>query len=157
MENQEQEEVSLELVLLIPKYDMFALSAITSIKEVHVLDVAPRCKEQISNSVMTLEDLRKKVLYQNTIDTWIGFCEEKNLPWNKIDSYKKFIEYLQNQNLNLKKYPLCVSDNESQLEIERQKATFAETLSESKDPNSQTYTVKLNDSNLEIIRKFSLT
>ena len=105
---------------------------------------------------MTLEDLRKKVLYQNTIDTWIGFCQEKNLKWNEIESYKKFIEYLQNQKLNMKKYPLCVSDNESQLEFERQKAKFAEQLSETKDPNCETFTVKLNDSNLEIIRKFPI-
>jgi len=28
---------------------------------------------------MTLEELRKKVLYQNSIEIWIGISEEKNM------------------------------------------------------------------------------
>ena len=105
---------------------------------------------------MTLDDLKKKVIYQNTLDVWVGACEEKNIEWNNTESYKKFIGYLLNQNLSMKKFPLCVSDSDSQLESAREKAKFAETLSETKEPNSATYTVRLNDSTIDLIRKFDL-
>jgi hypothetical protein len=82
---------------------------------------------------MTLDDLRQKVIYQNTLDVWVGACEEKNIEWNNTESYKKFIDYLLNQNLSMKKFPLCVSDSDS-----------------------ETYTVRLNDSTIDLIRKFDL-
>ena len=105
---------------------------------------------------MTLDDLRKKVLYQNTFDIWIGACEEKNISWSEPENYKKFIDYLQNQNLSMKKFPLCVNESDLTLESAQEKANLAEILSESKDPNSATFTVRLNDSVIEIIRKFEL-
>jgi len=105
---------------------------------------------------MTLDDLRQKVIYQNTLDVWVGACEEKNIKWNDTESYKKFIDYLLNQNLSMKKFPLCVSDSDSQLESAREKAKFAEILSETKEPNCETYTVRLNDSTIDLIRKFDL-
>ena len=105
---------------------------------------------------MTLDDLRQKVIYQNTLDVWVGACEEKNIKWKNTESYKKFIDYLLNQNLSMKKFPLCVSDSDSQLESDREKAKFAEILSETKEPNCETYTVRLNDSTIDLIRKFDL-
>ena len=104
---------------------------------------------------MSLDDLRKKVIFQNSIDVWIAACSEKNIEWDNQDSYKNFIKYLHDQNLNLKKYSLCVSDAESMDEFARKKAKFAEILSENQDPNGATYTVKLNDSALETIRAYS--
>ena len=106
---------------------------------------------------MSLEDLRKKVLYQNSIDIWIKLCEEKKILWRDIKNYKKFIEFLINQNLNLKPFPLCVSESDSLIEENKEKAKFAESLSETKDPNCSTFTLKLNDSTLNIIRKFELS
>ncbi len=120
---------------------------------VHVLDVVLRCKEQIFNSAMSLDDLRKKVIYQNSVDIWIGSRQEKSQQWNEPQNYKKFIEYLQNQNISMKKFPLCVSESDS---IDPEKKKFAETLSESQDPSMATYTIKLNDSTLDVIRKFEL-
>lgn len=105
---------------------------------------------------MTLDELRKKVIFQNSIDVWIAACSEKNIDWQNTASYKDFIKYLHEKNLNLKKYSLCVSDAESMDEHDREKAKFAETLSENHDPNGDTYTVKLNDSALEVIRNFAL-
>ena len=105
---------------------------------------------------MTLEDLRKKVIYQNTLDVWIGACKEKNINWNEIESYKKFINYLLNQNIGMKKFPLCVSETDPALESNQDKVKFAEILSESKDPNCATYTVKLKYSTIGLIRKFDL-
>jgi hypothetical protein len=103
---------------------------------------------------MTLDKLRQKVIYQNTIDVWIKLCEEKNMDWKVAENYKKFIDFLLNNNINMKKFPVCVSDSDSKLESTRQKVKFAEGLSEENNPNSTTYTIKLNDPTLEIIRKF---
>ena len=105
---------------------------------------------------MTLEDLRKKVLYQNTLDVWIGVCGEKKINWREIESYKKFIEFLQDQKINMKQFPLCVSESDSSMQLNKEKSTFAETLSEMKDPKYATYTIKLSDSTLDLIRKFIL-
>ena len=125
-------------------------------EEALALDAAPKCNVQISNLNMALEELRRKVLYQNSLDIWIGFCEEKKFSWKDIESYKKFIEYLQNQNLNMKQFPLCVSEADSSIEENKDKAKFAESLSEKRDPNCSTYTIKLNNSAIETIRKFNL-
>ena len=43
---------------------------------------------------MALEELRKKVLYQNSIEIWIGISQEKNIDWVDTDNYKKFIAFL---------------------------------------------------------------
>lgn len=105
---------------------------------------------------MALEDLRKKVLYQNSVDVWIGLCEEKNIDWNSIVGYKKFIDFLQNQNLSMKQFPLCVSEADSSNDANKNKAKFAESLSETNDPKYSTYTIKLSNSTIDIIRKFDL-
>ena len=101
--------------------------------------------------MMTLDELRKKVIYQNTLDVWISACEESKINWNETGHYKKFIEYLQNQNINMKKFPLCVSESDNS---SPEKVSFAEQLSESKDPSHATFTIKLSDSTIDTIRKF---
>jgi hypothetical protein len=105
---------------------------------------------------MALEELRKKAIYQNTIDTWIAACEEKNIDWYETENYKKFIAYLFKHNLNLKKFPLCVKETGGMYERGKDKTKFAEKLAESNDPNSGAYTIKLNESALDIVRKFEL-
>ena len=103
---------------------------------------------------MTLEELRKKALYQNSMDTWIVSCEENSTDWFKTENYKKFIDYLTKNNLNMKKFPLCVSESDGVDERAKARVKFAEILSESEDPNAAVYTLKLNDSTIELIRKF---
>ncbi len=103
---------------------------------------------------MSLENLRKTAIYQNTIDTWIATCDEKNIDWYDTDKYKKFISYLHDNNLKLNKFPLCVKETGGMYERGKDKTKFAETLSEMEDPNGAAYTIKLNDSAIDIIRKF---
>ena len=31
---------------------------------------------------LALDDIRKKVAYQNTVDIWIAMCQEHNVDWN---------------------------------------------------------------------------
>ena len=52
---------------------------------------------------MSLDEIRKKVIFHNSVDVWIAACKEKNIPWNNTDDYKKFIAHLLKNNLNLKK------------------------------------------------------
>jgi hypothetical protein len=50
---------------------------------------------------MTLEELRDKAFYQNTIDVWIMLCNEKGIKSYDTDKYTKFISYLISKGLNL--------------------------------------------------------
>ena len=88
------------------------------------------------------------------MDTWIVSCEENNAEWFQTENYKKFIEYLNKNNLSMKKFPLCVSESDGVDEKAKARVKFAEILSESADPYSDVYTLKLNDATIEIIRKF---
>ena len=102
---------------------------------------------------MSLDEIRKKVIFHNSVDVWIAACGEKNISWTNPEDYKKFIKYLLKNNLNLKAFNLCSHEAGA---TEEEKTKFAETLAETKeDPNSLTYTIKLSDSALDIIRNYS--
>jgi len=102
---------------------------------------------------MSLDEIRKKVMFHNSIDVWIATCAEKNIGWSDTEKYKKFISYLLKNNLNLKAFSLCAHEAGA---TEQEKTKFADALSESKDPNAATFTIKLNDVTLDVIRKFHL-
>lgn len=104
---------------------------------------------------MTLEDLRKKALFQNTIDTWIMLCEEKNLEWYAAENYKEFMAYLFQKGLKLQKFPLCIKESGGTYQRGKDKTQFAEELSQSIDPNAAAYTIRLNDETIKIIRQFN--
>ena len=103
---------------------------------------------------MSLETLRAKAIYQNSIDTWIVACEEKNVDWYETENYKKFIAHLLQNGLNLKKFPLCIKETGGMYERGKDKTKFAEILAQLTDPNAAAYTIKLNDQALKVIRKF---
>ena len=103
---------------------------------------------------MSLDDIRKKVIFHNSVDVWIAACHEKNADWKNPEDYKKFIAYLLKNDLNLKAFNLCAHEAGA---TEEEKTKFTETLSETKDdPNSLTYTIKLTDSALDVIRNYNL-
>jgi hypothetical protein len=103
---------------------------------------------------MSLDEIRKKVIFHNSVDVWIATCTERNLDWTNPEEYKKFIAYLLKNNLNLKAFNLCAHEAGA---TEDDKVKFANTLAETKeDPNSLTYTIKLNDAALGVIRSYSI-
>ena len=108
----------------------------------------------MSQTDLALDVIRKKVFFHNSVDVWISACEEKNIDWNSTDNYKKFIEYLLKNNLQLKAFNLCAHEAGA---TEEKKSKFAEILAETKnsDPNAATYTIKLNDDSIATIRKFN--
>jgi len=105
---------------------------------------------------MSLEDLRKKVLYNNSIEIWIKACQEKNIDWYETENYKKFIAFLRKNNLNMKQRSICFDESDNISEAGGNKKRFANTLAELKVENAACYTIKLNDPTMELIRKFSL-
>ena len=108
----------------------------------------------MSQTKSSLDVIRKKVFFHNSIDVWITACEEKNIEWYDTENYKRFISYLLKNNLHFKAFNLCAHEAGA---TEERKTKFADTLAETKDidPNSATYTIKLNDNTIDVIRKFS--
>jgi len=108
----------------------------------------------MSSTELALDVIRKKVFFHNSIDVWISACEEKNVDWYNTENYKKFISYLLKNNLQMKTFNLCAHEAGA---TEEKKTKFADILSETKDtdPNTATYTIKLNDITIDVIRKFS--
>jgi hypothetical protein len=104
---------------------------------------------------MKLEELRSKALFQNTIDTWIMLCEEKNMDWYSPENYMKFISHLFKSGLKLQKFPLCIKESGGMYQRGKDKTQFAETLAQSTDPNAAAYTVRLSDDTIKIIRQFN--
>ena len=105
-------------------------------------------------SNLALDNIRKKVVYQNTVDIWIAMCQEQDTDWNSTETYRKFIAYLLKTSLTMKKFPLCIKESGGNYERGQDKTEFAEKLSESNDENSAVYTIKLNDVAMNIIRGF---
>ena len=103
---------------------------------------------------LALDDIRKKVAYQNTVDIWIAMCQEQDTDWNSTEIYRKFIAYLLKTSLTMKKFPLCIKESGGNFERGHDKTEFGEKLSESNDENSAVYTIKLNDVAMNIIREF---
>ncbi len=108
----------------------------------------------MSTTDLALDIIRKKVFFHNSIDVWISACEEKNLDWFNIESYKKFISYLLKNNLQMKAFNLCAHEAGA---TEEKKTKFADILAETKDsdPNTATYTIKLNKDTVDLIREFT--
>ena len=105
---------------------------------------------------MALEELRKKVLYQNSIEIWIGISKEKSMDWIDTELYQKFIAFLLKNNLNMKKMSICFDESDTASEGGHSKKVFANKLAEINVDNSSCYSIKLNDNTIELIRKFEL-
>ena len=105
-------------------------------------------------SNLALDNIRKKVVYQNTVDIWIAMCQEQDTDWNSTETYRKFIAYLLKTSLTMKKFPLCIKESGGNFERGHDKTEFGEKLSESNDENSAVYTIKLNDTAMNTIREF---
>lgn len=105
---------------------------------------------------MTLEELRSRAFFQNTIDVWIAFCEEKGLDWYDLNSYRSFIKHLSWTGTKMQKFPLCIKESGGLYERSRDKTKFLEELSKLSSDDAAAYTIKLSDSMLERIRLFGI-
>jgi hypothetical protein len=104
---------------------------------------------------MALEQLRNKAFFQNTIDVWIAYCEEKKIDWYDTGAYQKFIRHLTANGIKMQKFPLCIKESGGMYERGKDKAQFLEELSKMSSDDSAAYTVKLSESVLSAIRSFA--
>jgi len=103
---------------------------------------------------MSLEELRSKALFQNTIDVWIICCEEKDWEWYDVDAYKHFIYYLKTKGVKMQKFPLCIKESGGMYERGRDKSKFLEQLSHYDSDDAGAHTIKLSTEVLSTIRSF---
>ena len=108
----------------------------------------------MSQTDLALDTIRKKVIYQNTIDTWIAVCYEKDIDWYEIENYEKFVSYLLEHDIKMKKFPLCIKESGGMYERGKDKTKFAEDLSQLTEENAAAYTIKLSDDVVNTIRNF---
>jgi hypothetical protein len=103
---------------------------------------------------MSLEKLRSKAFFQNTVDVWIIYCEERGWNWYDPDAYRRFISYLRSENISLQKFPLCIKESGGLYERGRDKTKFLEELSHLSTDDTAAYTIKLSEPHLSKIRTF---
>ncbi|HEY9387202.1 MAG TPA: hypothetical protein VIP70_09180 [Nitrososphaeraceae archaeon] len=103
---------------------------------------------------MTLEQLRSKAFFQNTVDVWIMLCEEKNWDWYDIDSYRSFIKHLNSKGVKMQKFPLCIKESGGMYERGKDKTKFLDELSHMSSDDASAYTIKLSEENLSTLRSF---
>lgn len=103
---------------------------------------------------MTLEELRSKAFFQNTIDIWIMLCNENKLNAYDIDKYIKFVNYLDNKNIKMQRFPLCIKESGGMFDRGMEKTKFLDELSKIDSKNAAAYTIKLTSENMTVIRNF---
>lgn len=102
---------------------------------------------------MTLENLRQKVLFHNSIDVWVERCAERNAPWNDTAEYGRFIRHLRDGGLPLNSFNLCAHEAG---DTQADKKEFVERLAglKASDPDYATYTLRLSGGTIKTIRDF---
>ncbi len=108
----------------------------------------------IRNLSLALDLLRSKALFQNTIDVWIMFCDERGIDWYDINAYRSFVSYLKSNGFKMQKFPLCIKESAGVYERGKDKAKFLEDLSHITTDDAGAFTIKLADNAMSIIRKF---
>lgn len=103
---------------------------------------------------MTLEELRSKALFQNTIDVWIAYCEEQKREWYDAEAYSDFIRHLNARGIKMQKFPLCIKESGGMYERGRDKTQFLEELSKMSSDDAAAFTLKLSESTLVAVRSY---
>src|ERR671918_1109031 len=103
---------------------------------------------------MMLEKLRDKAFFQNTIDVWIAYCEERENDWYSVEGYRNFINYLNSNGLKMQKFPLCVKESGGMYERGKDKAKFLDELSKISAEDAAAFTIKLTGETIDAIRLF---
>ncbi len=104
---------------------------------------------------MSLEQLRNKAFFQNTIDVWIAYCDEREREWYDADAYRSFIRHLNSKGIRMQKFPLCIKESGGTYERGKDKTQFLEELSKMSSDDAAAFTLKLSESVLAAIRSFS--
>jgi hypothetical protein len=104
---------------------------------------------------LTLEQLREKAFFHNTIDVWIMLCEEKGWKWYNTKAYRKFVAYINSKGIKMQKFPLCIKESGGMYERGKDKTRFLDELSQFSSFDSAAYTIKLSADTLSCARAFN--
>ena len=104
---------------------------------------------------MTLEELRQKAFFQNTVDVWVMYCVERDWDWYNVDAYRRFIGHLSSKGIKMQKFPLCIKESGGMYERGKDKTQFLDKLSKIPSDDAAAYTLKLSGEVIETIRSFS--
>jgi hypothetical protein len=115
--------------------------------------VEAKCAGQ-TFSKLTLEELRQKAFFQNTIDVWIAYSEERGWDWYNIDAYRSFVEHLLSKGIKMQKFPLCIKESGGMFERGKDKTQFLDQLSKIASADAAAYTIKLTSETIGTIRSF---
>ena len=94
-----------------------------------------------------IDELRKKLMYTNTLDIWIALCEEKGWNWFDVSKYYIFLTFLKKSGLSLLQ-PSVVD------EIGR-KGEFLEEAFKMTGNVLEVYVIRLDEPAMKQIRSFS--
>jgi len=106
--------------------------------------------------ILSLEELREKAFFQNSIDVWIMLCEEKKWDYSDIENYLNFIDYLFANGIKIQRFPLCIKESGGMFERGKDKTSFLERLSKVQSDNASAFTIKLTQSAIATMRGFTL-
>jgi hypothetical protein len=105
---------------------------------------------------LSLEELREKAFFQNSIDIWIMLCEEKNWEYSDITNYLQFRDYLFSNGMKIQRFPLCIKESGGMFERGKDKTSFLDRLSKVQSDNASAFTIKLTQSTIDTMRGFTI-
>ena len=94
-----------------------------------------------------LEELRKKLLFNTTLDVWIAFCEDYSRDWFDPVGYEKFIEFLQERKLSL--LPVSVMDEAGR------KSEFMQQGLDTLGRSPSKFNMRLDEGTMKIILEYT--
>lgn len=53
----------------------------------------------------SLDELKGRLLFQNSVDVWIALCRERGWDWRVHEKYSRFIEHLRGSGVELRAAP----------------------------------------------------
>ncbi|MBI2184194.1 MAG: hypothetical protein HYU39_04460 [Thaumarchaeota archaeon] len=66
---------------------------------------------------MSLDKLRKDLLYNNITDIWEALCQEKGLDYTDRQLNNKFAKFLKQEGIQLQKLPVCPTEGGTKGEV----------------------------------------
>ncbi|HLI46992.1 MAG TPA: hypothetical protein VKU94_07360 [Geobacterales bacterium] len=100
-----------------------------------------------------MSQLRKDILFHNTVDVWIHFCEVYKVDWGDIQSYLDFINYLSSLGIRMNPMNLCIKETGGMYQRGKKKADFLDALTKLKK-GRPVYTIKLDKELEEKINEY---
>ena len=94
-----------------------------------------------------LEGLQKALLYNGISDAWFALCEDKAWKWYDLAALKKFVQFLKDNNIQIRMLPVCPTGS-------GEKAEFAKKISALLGDPNKSYVIRTDTKTIEKVRSF---